>query len=98
MLARELKIVKNFLNEHLQKKFIQINTSSATILILLVKKSKKDIKICINYKEFNILTLRNYYLIFLICKTLNTLCNTKYYMKMNIIITFNKFRITEKKK
>ena len=58
MSARELKIVKKFLNKHLQKKFIQISTSSATVLILLVKKSEKNIKMCINYKKLNILILR----------------------------------------
>ena len=98
MSARELKIIKKFLNEHLQKKFIQISILSAAALILLVKKSEKNIKMCINYKKLNALISRNYYLIFLIHKTLNTLCNAKYYMKMNIIVTFNKLRMTERKK
>ena len=40
----------------------------------------------------------NHYLIFLIYKILNTLCNTKYYTKMNIIAAFNKLRITEREK
>ena len=98
MSVRKLKIIKKFLNKHLQKKFIWINILSTTISILLVKKSEKNIKIYVNYRKFNILISRTYYFIFWICKTLNVLCNAKYYMKMNIIAAFNKLKIIEKKK
>ena len=64
----------------------------------MIKKSEKNIKVCIDYRELNALTSKNHYLIFLICKTLNTLCNTKYYTKMNIIAAFNKFKMTEREK
>ena len=78
MSARKLKIVKKFLNKHLQKKFIQISTSSAAASVLLVKKSEEDIKVYVDYRKLNALTSRNCYLIFLIHKTLNILCNAKY--------------------
>src|SRR5438094_877684 len=98
MSARELKIIKKFLNEHLQKEFIQISTSSTVILILFVKKSEENIKMYVDYRKLNALISRNCYFIFLIHKILNTLCNAKYYMKMNIIVAFNKLRMTEKEK
>ena len=98
MSAKKLKIIKKFLNKHLQKEFIQISTLSAAASILLVKKSEENIKVCINYRKFNALTSRNHYLILLIHKTLNALYNAKYYTKMNIIAAFNKLRMTERKK
>ena len=83
--AQFLTCFQNFIKNHENK-------------IFLNKLTKKNIKICVNYKKLNALISKNCYLIFLIHETLNTLCNTKYYTKMNIIAAFNKFKMTEREK
>jgi hypothetical protein len=61
----ELEIFKKYLDEFLIKKFIVSSFSSTKISILFVKKSKNDLRFCVNYKKLNAITIKNRYLIFL---------------------------------
>jgi hypothetical protein len=61
----EFEIFKEYLDEFLIKKFIVSSFSSTKVLILFVKKSKNDLKLCVNYKKLNAITIKNRYLIFL---------------------------------
>jgi len=49
--------------------------------------------ICINYRDFNILTIKNYNILLLIREILQQLYKIKYYNKFDIIVVFNKIRI-----
>ncbi len=95
MSARELEVVKKFLDEHLQKGFIRTSTSPAAAPVLLAKKPGGGIRVCVDYRGLNALTPRNRYPIPLIRETLDALCNAKYYTKMDIIAAFNKLRMAE---
>ena len=48
-----------------------------------------------NYKELNVIIIKNNYSLFLIFKTLNRLNRVKIFTKLNIVNAFNKFRIRE---
>ena len=45
----KLLVLKKVLIKYLNKKFIKINKSSATVLVLFIKKFKKKLKFCVNY-------------------------------------------------
>jgi hypothetical protein len=47
----ELELFKEYLDEFLTKKFIVFSSSFVDASILFVKKSKNDLKLCVNYKE-----------------------------------------------
>ncbi len=49
--------------------------------------------ICINYRDFNTLTIKNCNILLLIRKILQQLYKIKYYNKLNIIAIFNKIQI-----
>jgi hypothetical protein len=62
----ELELLKEYLDEFLTKKFIVFSSSFVDASILFVKKSKDDLKLCVNYRELNVITIKNRYSISLI--------------------------------
>jgi hypothetical protein len=80
----ELEAFKKYLDEFLIKEFIVSSFSSTRISILFVKKSKNDLKFCLNYKELNAITIKNRYSIFLMNLLLNRLSDVKRFTKLNI--------------
>ena len=98
-LSREqISIVKKYIDEMLRKKFIKFNHSSYVVSILIVKKSKEDFKMCINYRTLNALTIKNRNVSSLIWETLTRLCSTKYFNKFDIIVAFNEIRMRDDEK
>ena len=73
----------------LDKGFIYKLTLLAIVLLLLAVKPSGSIRIYYNYRGLNIVTIKNWYLLPLIRKTLNALYSAKYFTKLNIIAIFN---------
>ncbi len=92
----EFEIFKKYFDEFLIKKFIVSSFSSTKISILFVKKSKNDLKLCVNYKKLNVITNKNRYSIFLMNQLLNRLNDVKKFTKLNIQTTYNFLRIKKK--
>ena len=69
-----------------------------TIPILIIKKSNKKFRICINYKILNKFIIKNRNTFFLIKNILIKLCFIKYYNKFDIITIFNEIRIRQNNK
>ncbi len=90
----ELRVLKKYLKNNLIKDFIQVSSSFAISSILFVKKSSEELRFCVNYRDLNIMTVKNRYLLSLIQETLNRLTKIKYYIKLDIIAVFNKLRMT----
>jgi hypothetical protein len=80
----ELEILKEYFDEFLIKEFIVSSFSSTKISILFVNKSKDDLRLCVNYKKLNAITIKNRYLIFLMNQLLNRLSDVKRFTKLNI--------------
>ncbi len=93
LLMIELELFKEYCDEFLTKKFIILFSSFVDISILFVKKSKNDLKLCVNYKELNVITIKNRYSISLINQLLNRFSDVKKFTKLNIQITYNFIRI-----
>ena len=79
----------------LRKNFIKLNHSSYVVSIFIIKKSKKDFKVCINYRTLNVLIIKNKNVSSFIRKTLTCLCSTKYFNKFDIIVAFNEIRMRD---
>ena len=94
----ELLVLQKYLKKHLFKSFIQVSLSLTVFSVIFVKKSKSDLYLCIDYCDFNNLTVKNHYLLLLIRETLNLLTLSVIFTKLDIIITFNKLQIAEEKK
>ncbi len=55
----KLELLRKYLDKFLTKKFIVFFSLFAKTLILFVKKSKNDLKLCVNYKKLNAITIKN---------------------------------------
>ena len=94
----ELLMLQKYLKEHLFKNFIQVSSSSAAFSVIFVKKSESGLCLCVNYCDLNNLTVKNYYSLSLIEKTLNLLILSVIFTKLDIIAAFNKLQIAEEEK
>jgi hypothetical protein len=60
---------------------------------MFIKKLREKIRLCINYRLFNIIIKKDCYLILLIKKTIANIAGYKIITKLNIQKAFNKIRI-----
>jgi hypothetical protein len=89
----ELELFKEYFDEFLIKEFIVLFLSLVETSILFVKKSKDDLRLCVDYKELNVITIKNRYSISLINQLLNRFSDVKKFTKLNIQTTYNFIRI-----
>jgi len=75
------------------KNQIRNKISQYAISTLIIKKSNKELRICVNYRDLNALTIKNRNTLLLIRKILQQLCKIRYYNKFDIIVVFNEIRI-----
>ena len=82
-----------YLDENLNKEFIQASYLQAVTPVLFIKKSEEELHFCMNYRGLNAITVKNHYPLSLIFKIFNHLNCAKIFMKLNIISAFNRFQI-----
>lgn len=93
-LSREqATIVKKYIDNILKKKYIQSSVSFYVALILIVKKSNSNLRVCIDYRALNILTIKNRNILLLVKNTLARLCKVKIYSKFDVIVVFNEIKV-----
>ena len=90
MSREQTAIIKKYIEEILSKGYIKLNIFSYIALILIVKKLDEGLRICIDYRALNILTIKNRNASLLIREIMTRLCVIKIFTKFNIITTFNK--------
>jgi hypothetical protein len=95
LLIIELKTLREYLDKHLKKRFITLSHSSTKVSILFVKKSNEDLRLCIDYKRLNAITIKNRYLILLIMQILICLMSVVIFTKLDIRAVYYVIRIRE---
>ena len=83
LFERKLAIFRNYLLENQILERICESTSCANISILFVFKKDSTFRLYINYRELNLITIKNRYLLSFIKKTLNRLIDIYYFIKLN---------------
>ena len=56
-------------------------------------KVNKNLQFCVDYRKLNVMTKQNQYFLFLIKEIIEKIIKCKYFIKLNIIIIFNKLRM-----
>ncbi len=84
MFEEKLKIVKKYLENNLEKKFIIASCSSFVSSVMFMKKTNESLRFCVDYRKLNQLTKKNRYSLLLIDEILTHLEKTKYFTKLNI--------------
>ena len=69
----ELTTLQDYINMNLLNDFIKPFKLSAEASILFIKKKDDTLKLCVDYRDLNLVMIKNYYLLSLIDKSLNCL-------------------------
>jgi hypothetical protein len=88
-----LKILKEYLNENLERKYIQYFINPAGTSILFILKKDGNLRLCVDYKGFNKIIVKNRYPLLLIGEILNRFNGTAIYTKFDFKEIYYRIRI-----
>ncbi len=91
----EREELKRYLKENLEKGFIRKSTSPAGAPILFVKKKDGSLRLCVDYRKLNEMTIRNSYPLPLISDLLDRVKGAKIFTKLDLKSAYNLVRIKE---
>ena len=89
MFRNELLCCRKYLDDMFKKNFIRFNHFSIASFVLFIKKLKNELRFCIDYRNLNVITIKNRYSISLIREILHRLIKVKVYIKFDIIVVYN---------
>ncbi len=95
LLTEKLNALWQYLKENMQKEFIKELQSSTEYLILFVLKLNESLRLCVNYRALNNITIKNNYLLSLISELQNKLQRAQWFTKFDILEIFNRIWIKE---
>ena len=91
----ELQYLRKYLAEYLQRGWIRRSRSPAGAPILFAKKKDGTLRLCVDYRGLNKITVRDRHALPLITESLERLSNAKCYTKLDIRETYHRIRIQE---
>ena len=94
----ELETLKTYIKANLASGFIRSSKSPTGTLILFVQKKDGSLRLCINYRGLNNLTIKNCYLLLLIGELLNCLSPAKCFTQLDLANAYHRMRIQEDNK
>ncbi len=91
----ELQTLRKWLDENLAKGWIRPSSSPTASPILFVKKADGSLRLCMDFRALNNVSIKDRYPLPLVKETLNNLKGMKWFTKIDIISAFNNIRIKE---
>lgn len=95
MSEEESKVLKEYLDDMLKKKFIRPSESPAGYPVLFQKKKDGSLRLCVDYKKLNAVTIRNSYPLPLIPDIIERVKGAKFFTKLDLRSAYNLIRIRE---
>ena len=92
---RELRILREYLKEALNKGWIRYSNSPAGAPILFVPKKDGSLRLCVDYRALNSVTIKDRCPLPLIGETLDRLCGARYYTRLDLKDAYHRLRIRE---
>jgi len=89
----ELETVRRYVEENLRKGFIRHSQSSCGAPIVFAKKKDGTLRLCIDYRGLNKITLKNQYPRPLIGELLERISKAKYFSKFDVRDGYNRLRM-----
>src|SRR5437016_2800653 len=90
----ELKALREFLDAALTSSKISLSRSSTSAPILFVPKPRgRGLRLCVNYRGLNKITIRNRYPLPLIDELRDRVTGSKRFTKLDLITAYNNIRI-----
>ena len=88
-----LETLKAYIETNLANGFIKSSKSLTSAPILFDQKSDSFLRLCVNYRGFNNLTIKNRYPLSLIGESLDRLGRTKRFTQLNLTSAYHQMRI-----
>ena len=93
--AKEENFLKDYIEEHIEKGFIQPSTSSIAHGVLFAPKKDGGLRPCIDYRKLNAITMKNRYPLPRIDELQDRLLGTKYFTALDIRNAYYQIRMKE---
>jgi hypothetical protein len=93
--ANEAEVLRDYINKNLQRGWIRRSTSKAGAPILFAKKKDGTLRICVDYRGLNAVTIKNRHPLPLIGESLDRLGNAQIYTKLDLRDAYHRIRIKE---
>ena len=91
--AKELEVLREYLDDALAKGWIRPSTSPAGAPILFVPKKDGKLRLCVDYRGLNKVTIKNRLALPLISETLDRLAGSKIFTKLDLTHAYHRLRI-----
>ena len=91
----ELKVLKEYIERNLKKKWIRPSTSPFGSPVLFVKKPDGSLRLCVDYRALNRMTIKNRYPLPLISEIMDRIKGATRFTRLDVLDAFNRIRIAE---
>jgi hypothetical protein len=91
--VRELEILRKYIDEAMQNGWIRPSTSPAGAPILFVPKKGGELRLCVDYRGLNKVTIKNRYPLPLISEMLDRLQGAGWYTKLDMKNAYHRIKI-----
>ena len=95
LLQTKLAALHDFLEENLAKGFIRESKSPAGTPILFVPKKDGSLRLCVDYRGLNTITIKNYYLLPLVTEIIDRVTRAQYFSKIDLKDVYYRLQIKE---
>ncbi len=85
--------LKEYLTKALDKRQICLSSLLVEALILFILKKNRELRLYVDYRSLNAITLKNQYLLSLISNLLDKLYRAQYFSKIDLTNTYYRIRI-----
>jgi len=89
LLEKELKVLKEYINENLAKGFIRPSTSLVGSLVLFIPKKDGSLRLCVDYRALNNITIKDWYALPLINELHDRFQGAKVFSKLDLQGAYN---------
>ena len=91
----KLAALRDFLEENLAKGFIRESKSPAGAPILFAPKKDSSLRLCVDYRGLNTITVKNRYLLPLVTEIIDRVTGAQYFSKIDLKDAYYRLRIKE---
>ena len=91
----ELKVLKVQLQELLDLGFVRLNVSPWGTLVLFVKKKDGSLRLCIDYRRLNQVTIKNKYPLLRIDDLFDQLRGSQCFLKIDLMSGYHQLRVRD---
>jgi len=95
MSQEELKALKEYIEENMDKGVFWARSSPVGAPVLFVKKADGSLRLSVDYRGLNEVPIKNRYPLPLIRETLDRLAKAKWYTKLDLQLGYNEIRIVK---